>query len=384
MTERRNKNNINYASAVIMSVVVVFLSAAGAKLFAASNGFDFGGLTGIFCVILAAAFFACLLFITNYLTIFAVCAASAGLAIFAGKEPLPVILALSYILTGLIIFTGMAKKQTRTQITVRVSLFLVLFCSAWTVLYFVITSGGFSVQKLSNSIDDEINNTLNYMETAASQYYSMLPAGSVSSADASGDGTAYNLSDSVRQEFIMNMKVMIPSLFVILCIFCAYLSTSSFRIFYNIFSAKSKPKEIPGRDWRVKLSVISAGVMILSTLCMVLLYDKDNLLPSIVSANIMYILLPGFCIMGIYFVYDKLYNMYNRVPYRKKNGTLPGLSLAFAVIFLYIFMSNIVFAALAIFGLYAALIGDIKNFYDKAKKYFSDGGGGDDDDGDDF
>jgi hypothetical protein len=59
--------------------------------------------------------------------------------------------------------------------------------------------------------------------------------------------------------------------------------------------------------------------------------------------------------------------------------------MLFSVAFLFMFFQYTVFAVLTIFGLYAALIGNMKKFYEMVKKaFFGDGGdddyGGDDDD----
>ena len=359
---RNKKNNVNYAAVVLLAVVIVFLSTASAE----------PGTWSMLCISAAAAFFACLLFLTNYLMIFIVCAASFASALYFGKGILATILVLSYIPTGVVIFMGIIKKRARTQITVRVAVFSVLFYAALIILYFVLSQGSFSLNMLSSAVDKQLTGVLNLMEDYSNQMFSTI--------SPAGYGEYELMTEPAKQEFMMNMKMLIPCVFMLYCISIAYLSTSVFRIFYNIFCAKSKSREIRGTDWRITLSPISAVVMLISATVPILFYDRDNLLPWIVSTNLECILVPGFCIMGIYFIYDKIYALYNSANYFRKSGTIPALSLSFALIFLYMFLKTIVVALLTVLGLYAAVIGNIKKFYGKAKKLLT---GDDSDDNDD-
>jgi predicted membrane protein len=105
------------------------------------------------------------------------------------------------------------------------------------------------------------------------------------------------------------------------------------------------------------------------------------MLPSVIATNLEYCIAPGFCIMGIYFIFDKLYNMFNRNR-QVKNGVTPALILLFSMSFMYAVI-NYAVAVLTILGLYTALIGDIKKFYEKAKKAVFDDYDDDDNDDDD-
>jgi len=79
--------------------------------------------------------------------------------------------------------------------------------------------------------------------------------------------------------------------------------------------------------------------------------------------------------MGIYFVHDKIF----------KSGAgviaLVPVIVAIVLLFMFPFAFIVTMAFFMILGLYAALIGDIKKFYEKIKKFIS---GGDDDDDDDY
>jgi dolichol kinase len=85
--------------------------------------------------------------------------------------------------------------------------------------------------------------------------------------------------------------------------------------------------------------------------------------------------------MGVYFAYDKIYYLYNRNR-QIKTGVVPGVILIFVCGFIFLFLNynNIMLAVLTICGLYSALIGDIKKFYEKTKKMVF----GNEDDEDDY
>jgi hypothetical protein len=100
---------------------------------------------------------------------------------------------------------------------------------------------------------------------------------------------------------------------------------------------------------------------------------QDNLLPAIVLTNLIYILIPGFCVMGAYFICDKMSE--------SSLGMIPVVILMVMPVmfaFIFPFLVYLIAALLMLTGLYSALIGDIRKFYEKTKKWMS--GGSDDDD----
>jgi len=184
-----------------------------------------------------------------------------------------------------------------------------------------------------------------------------------------------------KQEHVMNFKMLAPMIFIVYMIIIAYFSTMVFRIIYNIFiGSRAISYPLKRIEWRIKLSGISAVIIILCAVSNLLLYSLDNPFPRIIVTNIQFILAPGFCIMGMYFLYDKIYNMYNKNRYTK-GGIAPAFIMLAACAVTLLVLQYAGLAILVICGLYAALIGDIKKFYDKTKKAVF---GDDDEDDDDF
>jgi len=184
--------------------------------------------------------------------------------------------------------------------------------------------------------------------------------------------------ENVKQEYTMNFKMSLPMIFALYNLAVAYFSTALFRITYNIFvGSKAKSYPLKRMEWRIRLSGISAAIIILCVISNVLLYSLDNPLPRIIITNIQYILAPGFCIMGIYFLFDKIYNIYNKNRHIK-GGIAPAFILLAVCALAVLMFFQYALALLVIFGLYAALIGDIKKFYEKTKRAVF----GDDDDDD--
>jgi len=225
-------------------------------------------------------------------------------------------------------------------------------------------------------IDSGLTNTI---ELFAAQSNSLLPL--PSGTEAGDAALAAGFTEAYITELVMNLKAVMPALFVLYAALTAYLSTAFFKSAYNIFIPMANPgkkrKRIKSKYWRIQISSVSAVVLAAAMLLTVLFSFRDNLIASIVLTNLTYILTPGFCIVGVYFVYDKIF--------KSNAGFVPVILIigAAALVFVLPVAAFIgLYAAgslLMIVGIYATLIGDIRKFLDKAKKLVS----GDDDD-DDF
>jgi hypothetical protein len=323
-------------------------------------------------VVLASAVFGTLLFIANYMYAGILCFAAFIGAVVFSRDIVAVIWSLVYAPAGWIMFQGVTKKMTRTLITVRIAVFAGIVYSALIIGVVAAENGAVSPMIIYQAAEAEIEAIVeNFQDILLDTY---VPA------DMSGDEEEQARNrELLQQEYIMNLKMMIPMFFVLYSLAIAYFSTALFRIIYNIFIGA---RAVSGRfikriEWRIKLSVVSAVMIILCSVFNLLLYSRDNPLPSIIISNIQYILAPGFCIMGIYFLFDKTYNMYNR--HREiESRVAPAVMLLLTCVFAIILLQYTAIAILVICGLYAALIGDIKKFYEKTKKAVF----GDDDDDD--
>jgi hypothetical protein len=167
------------------------------------------------------------------------------------------------------------------------------------------------------------------------------------------------------RELALNLGMMVPTLFSVYCLAVAYFTASLFRIVYNALIGVRTGRALKRGDWRVRLSWISAVIMIA---CSILyLAAADVLLLGVIVSNIRFILTPGFCVMGVYFLFDKIYDRYNR--YREVSGRAgPALIMLAVCVFILLFLQSAGVALLTVLGLYAALIENIKKFYAKTKK----------------
>ena len=378
---RRLRNNriVYIIEVLVLMSAAIFLSAIGAA--------PFIDPLSLICTAAASALFACVLFLTNPKLIVIAGLASFAAACVAGKDPVGAAAGLTYIVVGAFIYFGVKIKKAdrqkpdktekkpeqnhfkRTQITVAAACFLAVFYAVMLVVSVIISTGGFSVSAVEAVIDG-------YLTDAIGAYvgYSQSLTQYTASIDAE---QAANFIESYKREIFINMKAILPACYIIYSLFAAYITTSLFKPMYNIFIPLANParKRIKNKYWRINMSVISAVIMITSIFLAVAFNSGGNLLPAIVVTNLIYILVPGFCIMGIYFASDKIFGA--------GAGIFPVVLLIGAVVISFIYPLVMV-AAMALFmvmGLYAALIGDIRKFYEKTKKLMF---GDDEDDDDDY
>jgi len=382
--EKNLKSIIGYIIVVLaLTAAAVFLSVTGSYYFISPLS-----LPGLLCTAAAAsALFACVIFLTNSRIMI-----PAGILSFAvtyyitSGNMTGASVSLTYIFVGAFIYFGIknskAKKRgenggrasystqaaeraekrqfRRTQITVAAAGFLSVFYAAVIIAHIFISTGTFSVSDISSVTASELTRQIE-------NYTGLFPQ------TASEE---YPVGDIIR-ELVINLQVILPALFIVYNLLVTYLATALFRFVYNIFIPLTNPgrKKIKNKYWRINMSVISAIIMIISIFAAMMFSGMDNLLPAIVLTNLIYILIPGFCIMGVYFFYDKMINAgMNRITV----FILMGIPVMFS--FLFPFIIPLIAAFLMITGLYAALIGDIKKFYEKVKKLMF--GDPDDDDED--
>ncbi|MCL1858717.1 MAG: hypothetical protein FWF92_05735 [Oscillospiraceae bacterium] len=372
----KNNNIIYVIEAFVLTAAAVFLSVI-------SGGALVNDLTGLICVIAASALFACVLFLTNPGVIFISGIASFAITFTINGNITGSFESLIYVIIGSIIYFGLRNaknKKTRTQITVLITVVLVVFYFLMLALSFMMATGTFysGMIALTSEIDRALNDGV---ESFISQYTALLAKSSGGTVSEETAQAAY-LTEIYVKELVMNFKAIIPACFIIYSALIAYLSTSLFKSAYNIFIPMANPgrKKIKNKYWRVNISVVSAIIMIAALFFALLFSKKDNILPSIVLTNLIYILAPGFCLMGIYFTYDRIF--------KEKARIFPVMLIAAAIMFAFIFPSAIIFilyaaaSVLMAVGLYAALIDSIKKVLDKAKKALL--GDENDDDDDDY
>ena len=373
MTENKKEKNFKNNSIVylfevlILSAAAVFLSVIGAGMFIHP--------LGMFCIITSSALFACVLFLTVPGVIIPAGVASFSFTAAMGGSMTNAASSLIYIIVAMFIYFGLKNKKNankRITITVGIAGVLSAFYIILLVLSVVISSGRFSVNSIASAVDNQLTGRVeNYIE----QYYAVVPQYSAITPDE---------LDAYKTELVLNIKVVVPALFVLYNAVIAYLSTALFKTAYNFFIPMANPgrKKIKNKYWRINITSVSAIVLIISIFLAAVLFDRYNLLPSIVFMNLIYILAPGFCIVGIYFLFDKISG-----ARASGTGLLPVILILGAFVFAF-FIPFIAFSALyfaiAVFmvmGLYATLIGDIKKFCEKTKKLLL---GDDEDDDDDY
>jgi len=363
-------NNIVYViETVILTAAAVFLSVISGMLFA--------DLTGLLCIVAASALITCVLFLTSASVMLISGVASFAITFAINGNIICALASLIYIIIGAFIYFGVRTKKNRTQITVGVTVFLTVFYIALLVLYFILETGTFSINMLSSMLDSELTKGT---ELLLEQYNSMLAQSSGAVAEEAAE-VAYLMEDYAK-ELVMNLKAIIPACFIVYNAVIAYLSTSLFKMAYNIFIPMANPgrKKIKNKYWRINISVVSAIVLI-ATLFMAFMFSKnDNVIPSIVLMNLIYILAPGFCVMGVYLIHDKIF--------KAKVGILQVMLIIGAIMLVFVFPVSVVFilysmaSILMAIGLYSAVIDDIRKFLDKAKKALL--GDENDDDDDDY
>ena len=347
-----------------VSQIVEIFVLISASLFLSVVSALFMGAAGAFCAVAASALFACALFLISPTLVCLIAAAVSAAASFLILYPIcgnaaNSLAGATYAIVGALIYFGVKRKWPRTKITVGAACFLTVFCIFLIALYFLATSGSFSLGMLSIAFDAVLTDAV---QIAAAQLPEFL---ALPEAD----------KDSYILEFVKNMKALSPALFVMFSSAMAYLSTSLFRYAYNIFIPMANPgrKKIKGKYWRLNLSLVSAVAAIISISASFFVSPRKYLLTSIVFTNLAYILAPGFCVMGLYFVHDKLF--------KQKTWAFCFALIPCAIVFALYFQSflYIVIFVLAMCGLHATLAGYVKKLIEKAKKVLL----GDDDDTDD-
>ncbi|MCL2099790.1 MAG: hypothetical protein FWH24_05065 [Oscillospiraceae bacterium] len=356
--------------AITLSAAVLVFGSQAAALFKASNDLS------ILCVILASAAFGTLLFIVKYIHAGILCFAVLIAAAVFSRDIVAVVWSLVYIPSGWIMCRGVLNKTMRTALTVHIAVFAGIIYAILIAGSLAAENGGISPEIVYNAVDEEISAVVeNFQDILLNMY---IP----DDINISEEEQERN-RELLKQDYMMNLKMMVPMFFVLYTLAVAYFSTAAFRVVYNIsIGSKTAARPLKRIEWRIKLSAVSAVIIILSAVLNLLLYNRDNPLPSIILSNLQYILAPGFCIMGVYFLFDKIYNAYNKNKFMK-TGIAPAIILISICIIGILILNFAGFAVLVIFGLYAALIGDIKTFYDKTKKMVF-GDDEDDEDDDDF
>ena len=390
--ERRLKSSIGYI------IVVLVLTAAAVSLSVIGSYFFVGPLSlpGLLCTLVAAsALFACVIFLTNRGIMIPAGILSFSITYMTSGDMTGASVSTAYIFVGAFIYFGIKNSKTkklrengarasysvqaaeraekrqfrRTQITVAAAGFLSVFYAAIIIANIFISTisasnGTFSVGAVSSAIDGELTRHIE-------NYVGMFPQPQYASSGES----AYPLEDIIT-ELAMNFKAVLPALFIAFNLAAAYLATALFRFAYNIFIplAISGRKRIKNKYWRINMSVISAIIMIISIFAAMMFSGMDNLLPVIVLTNMIYILIPGFCVMGVYFFCDKMTD-----AGIGKITVFILICVPVAFSFLFPFLIPVIIVILMVLGLFAALIGDIKKFYEKVKKLMF----GDEDDEDD-
>ena len=340
----------------VLTSAAVFLSVVGSVLFV--------DVTGTLCTVVASALFACALFLMSPVACFCAAvisaAASSLITYSVCGNIINALAGLLYIAVGAFIYFGVKTKQPRTRITVGAACFLAVFHALLVVLYFFMKTGTFSIAMVSSMVEAGLTEGA---ELAAGQ----IPA---FSAMPESDKAAYML------ELVTNTKALAPALFVLYSALVAYLSTSFFRPAYNIFIPMANPgrKKIKNKYWRLNISLASAATAVIAIFVSFFVPSQKYPLPSVILTNLIYIVAPGFCIVGIYFVHDKIF--------KEKTGIFSVVLAAGALIAALVLpVSLIALIFVLIFsGLYATLIGDIKKLIEKAKKALLGDDDGDDDD----
>ncbi|MCL2814011.1 MAG: hypothetical protein FWD23_05365 [Oscillospiraceae bacterium] len=357
--KENEKSSKNGGAARIIEIFVlissaVFLSVAASVLFV--------GVAGTLCAVVASALFSCALFLSGgALLCFGAAAVSSAASflityLICGNL-INALAGMVYVAAGAFIYLGVKRKHPRTRITVGLTCFLVVFHFSLIVLYFLLKTGTFSIDMVSLLAEDVLTSGV------------QLAVGPVLSTIPEADKTAY------IQEFVKNMKAVTPALFVLYSAAFAYLSSSFFKSFYNIFIPMANPgrKKIKNKYWRLDISFVSAAAALCAIIASLFVPSQKYPLPSVILTNLIYILIPGFCIVGVYFVHDKV---------SKEKAGIFLVVFALCAIIAVLLLPAALFAFVLVFmlsGLYATLVEDMKKFFKKAKKALL----GDEDENDD-
>ena len=324
---------------IVLMIGVLFLVAASVFLSVISTPRLINS-TGLLCIITATVLFTCALFLWAPVLIIFSGVMSFLITFFVSGDIVSAAASLAYIISGSFIYFNAKSKKKRTQIVVKVICALSIYHVLLIVLYMMLSAGGFSANVVSDAVDA-------WLENAAE---AVLHSGYIGEADIPA--------------FVMYGKAFMPALFIAYASVIAYFSTAFFKVFHNIIIPVAYPKRnrIPSKYWRIHISSVSAVIMIIAPFLMLILSHQHFFFPSVVTANIVIILAPGFFIMGIYTLYDK--------TFRKKPKLLAVILLACIVpAALYVPLAphtlGIIFISV---GVYAALIDDMRKFREKVRK----------------
>ena len=364
MTLQLPPNNSKYRRylKIALSIAVIMFSAFAAALFGAGNDFSIA-----FLVVASASFAAFLLVVSDYVNIAVICGGGLLVAGVLSRNMTAVLWSFAYMPGGWIIFHSLRQKAARTTIVVRIAVVLGVFYALLIVGNLAVQHGSISPAIVFGEIDRQV-------EVVAEAFRGMLPVNL-------DDPDAEVRAALMAEEFVINLRLMVPMIFVTYCLAIAYFVTAFYRILYNAVLGIRESRVIKRKDWRIHLSWVSALIMIACSIVYMAVYADHStsaLLTAVIVSNIRFILTPGFCVMGIYFLFDKVYGGYNR--YREPpNRFVPSLMLFGACVFVFLFLWSAAIAILAVFGIYAALVGEVKKVYIKARKLVTDD---DDDDSD--
>ena len=358
-----NSNNSNYQRylKIALSIAVIVFSAFAAALFGMGNDFSIAFL------VVASACFAALLVVADYVHVAVLLGIGLIVSGILSRNVTAVLWSLAYMPSGWIIFYSLRKNAIRTTIVVRIAVFLGVFYAILIVGNLAAQYGNVSTVIVFGEIDYQI-------EAVAELFREAIVSVNINDPDAEVRAAL------IAEEFAINLRMMVPMIFAVYCLAIAYFITAFYRMLYNAVIGIRESRVIKRKDWRVHLSWVSALIMIMCSVVYMAVYADQStsaILTSVIVSNIRFILTPGFCVMGIYFLFDKVYGGYNR--YREPPSRFaPSLMLFGGCVFVLLFLQGAGIAMLAVFGIYAALIGEVKRIYNKAKKLITDDDGDDD------
>jgi len=354
MTLNMKKNGKN---SKIGNVIGIFVLVLAAVFLSVGASVLFVDIAGVFCASAASALFACLLFLAGPVPVCLCVSALSAAASFSAAylvcgDIVNALAGLVYIAVGAFVFAGVKNKWPRTRITVGAICLLSLFHAGLVVLYFFLKTGGFSIGMVSLALDAGLGEGAEFVTGRVAAFSELSEA----------ERAAY------VKELVANTKAMTPALFVLYNALAAYLATSFFRFAYNIFIPMAIPgrKKIKNKYWRLDISFVSAVTAALAIVASPFASSRTDPMPAIILTNLIYILAPGFCIVGLYFVHDRVFN--------ERTGVFAVVSAVCALVSVLVFPVALpVFAfVLIVVGLYTTLAGDMRKFFEKAKKNLFD------------
>ena len=191
MTPRQKVKHNKILLKIVLSAAVLIFATQAALLFKTGSSW------GVICVVFASATFATLLFISNYIHALILCSAGVISAVVFSRDIIAVIWGLVYIPAGWVMFNGVVKKISRTAITVRIAILSGLIYAALIAGSLIADNGGISPELIYRVTDNAIESFVENNEDILLNMY-----------DQSG-----NEQELVKQEYAMNLKMMIPMIF---------------------------------------------------------------------------------------------------------------------------------------------------------------------------